>query len=103
MSNKVYSVIRVSLDGVDSHSKVRTLGSITRWVCSNYGRVFSSPDNGFIFTDVEPQKVSALCHIVNVGGGTTSIRLVTQAFFDKLFEGSLVDSINNNQPIAKAV
>lgn len=90
-SSKTISVIRVHLpDSLSSSSRVGVLSRITRWCCSHSGSVCSSPDNSFFLTDVDGMAVAQLCHIVEVVGGTTSIRLLSSAFFDKLFAGEVV-------------
>ncbi len=88
MSNITYSVVRVDLEGLGHDLKVHVNGSLCRFCCLHSGRIFSSPDNSFFFTDLDGQYVAALCHIVEVNGGFASVRLVSERFFDKLFEGS---------------
>lgn len=85
--NKSFSVIKVDLSGLSTESRIHLNGAITRWVCSKYGRVFASEDNGIIFTDLEGSAVNGLLHICEVNGAKSSIRLVAPAFFEKLFAG----------------
>ena len=89
-NSKTYSVIRVDLSGLSTDSRIHLNGSITRWVCSKYGRVFASDDNGFIFTDLDGLSVGGLLHLCEINGAKTSVRLVAPAFFDKLFAGGAV-------------
>ena len=88
-NSKTYSVIKVDLCGLSTENRVHLNGSITRWVCSKYGRVFASDDNGLIFTDLDGLAVGGLLHICEVNGAKTSLRLVSSAFFDKLFAGEV--------------
>lgn len=90
-SSKVYTCVRVSLpESLNASSRVGVLGRITRWCCSHAGSVLSSPDNSFLIADVDGMAIAQLSRIVEVVGGVTYIRLLSSAFFDKLFAGEVV-------------
>lgn len=88
---KTFSAIRVTYpESLDNHSKIQLMGDLTRWCCNHNGRVLSSIDNTFILTDLDGSFVSALLHIVEVGGGFSELRLISSKFFDNLFSGEAV-------------
>ena len=90
MSNKVYTVVRADFSRVPDKNIVHLRGALTRFASANFGRVMCSDDCGFFFLDLEGAKVSALQRIFEVNGATSSVRLVSSAFFDKLFNGEVV-------------
>lgn len=89
-NNKIFSVIRVNSSALTAENRMHLDGSITRWVCSKYGRVFASDDNDLIFTDLDGLAIGGLLHICEVNDAKTSLRLVSSAFFDKLFAGEAI-------------
>ena len=90
MSSKVFTAIKVSFnDSLTASNKVQLMGRINRWCDSHAGRVISTLDDSFIFTDLEGEKLSGLLHVLEVGGAIPSLRLVSMVFFDKLFAGEV--------------
>lgn len=89
-TKSIFSVVRVDFSKVSEQNRVYLRGSLTRFVSANYGRVMCSEDSGFFFCDLPGQKVELLRHICEVSGAVTTTRLVTSAFFDKLFSGEVV-------------
>lgn len=87
---KTFSAIKVTYpDSLSTSKKIQLMGDLTRWCCNHNGRVLSSIDNSFILTDLDGSYVSALLHIVEVGGGFSEIRLISSTFFDNLFAGEV--------------
>lgn len=90
MSNKTFTVIRADFSEVPEKNLVYLRGSLTRFASANFGRVMCSDDCKFFFLDLEGQKVATLQRIFEANGATSSVRLVSSAFFDKLFGGEVV-------------
>ena len=90
MSNKVFTAIRVLYpDSLQPTQKVRLLGRVNRWCEEHAGRVISTVDDSFFFTDLEGQQLSGFLHFFEVSGVVPTLRLVSMAFFDKLFAGEV--------------
>lgn len=87
---KTFTVIRADFSNVPEKNLVYLRGSLTRFASANFGRVMCSDDCGFFFLDLEGPKVSILQRIFEVNGAVASVRLVSSAFFDKLFAGEVV-------------
>lgn len=83
-----YSVIRSEFPGgLSSSSRIHLISSLSRW-CDKYpGRVISNSDSSFVLTDLDGLAVGGFTHILECYNCVYSIRLVSRAFFDKLFEG----------------
>lgn len=82
-----FSVIRAEFpSGLSSSSRIHLISSLSRW-CDKYpGRVISNPDSSFIVTDLDGLSLGGFTHILECNGCVYSIRLVSRAFFDKLFD-----------------
>lgn len=79
--------VRVDYSAVPTNQRVHLRGSLTRFVSANYGRVMCSSDESLFLCDLDGQKVALLCHILEVSGAVASLRLVSSAFFARLFSG----------------
>ena len=90
IQDKTFTVVRADFSNVPDKNLVYLRGSLTRFASANFGRVMCSDDCKFFFLDLEGQKVEILQRILEVNGATSSVRLVTSAFFDKLFAGEVV-------------
>ena len=90
IQDKTFTVVRTNFSNVPDKNLVYLRGSLTRFASANFGRVMCSDDCKFFFLDLEGQKVATLQKIFEVNGATSSLRLVTSAFFDKLFAGEVV-------------
>lgn len=89
MSNKTFTVIRADFSNVPDKNLVYLRGSLTRFASANFGRVMCSDDCKFFFLNLEGQKVATLQRIFEANGAISSVRLVSSAFFDKLFGGEV--------------
>lgn len=91
MADITYTALRaVYPDDMASSQKCHLLGSLAR-VCDKWpGRIISSPDFSFIFTDIDGRNLALITHIFEVNNVPYALRLISPAFFDKLFEGSFI-------------
>lgn len=82
-----FSVVRAEFpSGLSSSSRIHLVSSLSRW-CDKYpGRVISNPDSSFIVTDLDGLALGGFTHILECYDCVYSIRLVSRAFFDKLFD-----------------
>ena len=88
--DRTFTVVRADFSNVPDKNLVYLRGSLTRFASANFGRVMCSDDCKFFFLDLEGQKVATLQRILETNGATSSLRLVSSAFFDKLFTGEVV-------------
>ena len=88
--DRTFTVVRADFSNVPDKNLVYFRGSLTRFASANFGRVMCSDDCKFFFLDLEGQKVATLQRMLEVNGATSSLRLVSSAFFDKLFTGEVV-------------
>lgn len=88
MQEITYTALRaVYPENMPSSQKVHLLGSLSR-VCDKWpGRVISNPDFSFIFTDLDGQNIGLITHVLECNGVAFSLRLISPAFFDRLFSG----------------
>lgn len=88
MSNsQTYTAVRVCFDGIPQQQLIYLKGALSRFVSANYGHIMCGDDCGFFFMSLPGQKVDVFRRICEVSGAVTKTRLVSAAFFDKLFEG----------------
>lgn len=82
-----FSVIRSEVpEGLSSSARIHLVSSLSRW-CDKYpGRVISNPDSTFVLTDLDGLAIGGFTHILECYNCVYSIRLISRAFFDKLFE-----------------
>ena len=88
--DRTFTVLRADFSNVPDKNLAYLRGALTRFASANFGRVMCSDDCKFFFLDLEGQKVSVLQRIFEANGATSSLRLVTSSFFDKLFSGEVV-------------
>ena len=85
-----YSVIRYDFpENISSSDKVHLISSLTRWCDMHAGRVLSNPDSTFVLTDLDGLSIGRFTHILECYSCVYSIRLISRAFFDKLFASDL--------------
>lgn len=87
--DRTFTVVRADFSNVPDKNLVYLRGSLTRFASANFGRVMCSDDCKFFFLDLEGSKVATLQRIFEANGATSSLRLVSSAFFDKLFNGEV--------------
>ena len=87
--DRTFTVVRADFSNVPDKNLVYLRGSLTRFASANFGRVMCSDDCKFFFLDLEGPKTAILQRIFEVNGATCKLRLVSSAFFDKLFAGEV--------------
>lgn len=90
MAISTLTAVRVRYpDSLSENSKILAKGALTRFACLHSGRVLSDMDNTFFLTDLEGRWVQHLLRICEVNGLVATVRLLSPAFFDKLFAGGV--------------
>ena len=81
-----YTAIRCTIpDSLSPSQKVHLVASLSRY-CERFpGRIISNPDNTFVLTDLDGRNIGGFTHILECSGCVYSMRLISRAFFDKLF------------------
>lgn len=86
-----YTAVRVRYPAcLEEDKKIRARGALTRFACLHSGRVLSDVENTFFLTDLEGRWVQQLLKICECEGLVATVRLLSGAFFDKLFAGEVV-------------